>query len=75
MPRATREMALAVGERLRAGIEGCGLFHGDGAPVTCSVGVVTLEVGESLESALARADRALYAVKRSGRNKVVELIA
>ncbi len=75
MPRATSEMALAVGERLRAGIEGCGLYHGDGTPVTCSVGVATLEVGESLESALARADRALYAAKRSGRNKVVELIA
>jgi diguanylate cyclase (GGDEF)-like protein len=75
MPRATREMAMAVGERLRAGIEGCGLFHADGTPVTCSVGVATLEVGESLESALARADRALYAAKRRGRNMVVELTA
>ena len=75
MPHASSETALAVAERLRAGIEACGLFHGDGTPVTCSVGVATLEVGESLESALARADNALYTAKRRGRNMVVELTA
>lgn len=75
MPRATAEVALQVGERLRASIEACGLFHADGRPVTCSIGVATLEVGETLESALARADRALYSAKSRGRNRVVEISA
>jgi len=73
MPRATSEIALQVGERLRGSIETCGLVHADGKPVTCSIGVATLEVGETLESALARADKALYSAKSRGRNLVVEI--
>jgi diguanylate cyclase (GGDEF)-like protein len=39
--------------------------------VTVSIGVANIEEGEDGESALARADKALYEAKGSGRNKVV----
>ena len=41
----------------------------DGAPMTCSGGIVALD-GEPLRIAMARADAALYAAKRSGRNQL-----
>ncbi len=41
----------------------------DGAPMTCSGGIVALD-GEPLQIAMARADAALYAAKRSGRNQL-----
>ncbi|HEY8297864.1 MAG TPA: GGDEF domain-containing protein [Candidatus Baltobacteraceae bacterium] len=75
MPRAASAGAREVAERLRAAIEGCGLRHSDGKPITCSIGIAALDVGETLESALARADEALYAAKRQGRNRVIELSA
>jgi diguanylate cyclase (GGDEF)-like protein len=39
--------------------------------VTTSIGLATLESGENIESALSRADRALYRAKQSGRNRVI----
>jgi len=39
--------------------------------VTTSIGVAPLESTESIESALSRADRALYRAKQSGRNRVI----
>ena len=39
--------------------------------ITVSVGVARLEPGESAESLVGRADRALYAAKHKGRNRVV----
>ena len=45
---------------------------GGGFPVTASVGVVSREPrGESLDSMIAEADRAMYAAKAAGRNCVV----
>lgn len=41
----------------------------DGAAMTCSGGIVALD-GEPLQLAMARADAALYAAKRSGRNQL-----
>lgn len=40
-------------------------------PVTASIGVVALTGDESLDSALVRADQALYRAKRDGRDRVV----
>jgi diguanylate cyclase len=37
--------------------------------VTFSAGVTALRDGESLESALERADEALYEAKRTGKNR------
>ena len=39
--------------------------------VTCSLGVVEWSPGETEESVIARADEALYAAKRGGRDRVL----
>ncbi len=43
------------------------------APVTASFGVTELQPGDTAESMLRRADRALYQAKDAGRNQVVQL--
>lgn len=42
-------------------------------PVTVSIGVATLYPQESVEAVIKRADQALYAAKRGGRDQVVAL--
>ena len=42
-----------------------------GRPVTASFGVTACIVGDTLESAIQRADQALYQAKNNGRNQVV----
>ena len=42
----------------------------NGLQVTISVGVTTTAGNETVDAAVARADRALYAAKESGRNRV-----
>jgi two-component system, cell cycle response regulator len=44
--------------------------QGTRVPVTASIGVAELRAGESLEGLLHRADRAMYASKAAGRNRV-----
>lgn len=41
-------------------------------PVTASIGAATWRVGESLEALVDRADRAMYASKSEGRNRVTQ---
>ncbi len=67
-PRADAAEAAAVAEKLRglaAGLE----FPG-GLRITVSFGVARLLSGESVEDLMRRADEALYAAKRGGRNRV-----
>jgi diguanylate cyclase (GGDEF)-like protein len=73
MPETTSEMARAVGERLRTAIESADVRHADGEPVTASIGVAVASVSDTVDSLLARADRALYEAKRQGRNRVIEI--
>ena len=73
MPDTTSEMARAVGERLRGAIESADLHHADGEPVTASIGIAVASVSDTVDSLLARADRALYQAKRQGRNRVIEI--
>ncbi|WP_043309577.1 sensor domain-containing diguanylate cyclase [Pseudomonas sp. ML96] len=47
-------------------------FNGVNLRVTTSIGVTELQGEESLERLIARADRALYRAKQSGRNRVCE---
>jgi len=65
-------------ERLRACIEATRIALPDGGSdvsVTASIGVATLRAGESLDALVARADRAMYAAKVAGRNRVESLAA
>jgi two-component system cell cycle response regulator len=74
MPETEMEKALQVGERLRDCIAS-EPFQANASTrvcVTASVGIATLErLEDSLEALLKRADGALYAAKRDGRNRVV----
>jgi diguanylate cyclase (GGDEF)-like protein len=61
--------AAALAERLRAAIAACDF---QGVAVSVSIGVAQWQSGQgSLSSAIGRADRALYAAKNAGRNRVV----
>ena len=73
MPDTTSEMARNVGERLRGAIESAGGWHANGDPVTASIGIAVASVSDTVDSLLARADRALYQAKRQGRNRVIEI--
>jgi len=61
-----------LGERLRAAVESV-TVPGQEQPirVTVSIGVAELRRGDSLETLLGRADKALYRAKETGRNRVV----
>ena len=74
MPETEMERAQQVAERLRAMIaaEPFKINTTTLASVTASVGVATLEGPEETpETIFKRADNALYAAKREGRNRVV----
>lgn len=68
LPGVGAEAALEWAEALRADVAGLGLECG---PVRISAGVVQVFPGEGCAEALARADAALYAAKRTGRDRVV----
>lgn len=64
--------ALALGERIRLALREAAIPHPDGigGVLTVSIGAATVEPGETDNALLARADRALYAAKTEGRNRV-----
>jgi two-component system cell cycle response regulator len=72
LPATEIDGARTFGERLRAGIEALEIVDdaGEPLPVTASVGVATYEGRETLDAFVDRADRAMYAAKTSGRNRV-----
>lgn len=66
LPDTDLAAAAEIGERLRAAVEAMELEH---LPrVTVSVGAALYESGESVHSFFNRADAAVYAAKRAGRN-------
>ncbi|MGZ4973367.1 MAG: diguanylate cyclase [Methylobacter sp.] len=67
----TEEQAFAFSERIRTALE-CTSFKSASIidPITCSVGLSSIHACESFQSSLERADKALYAAKRSGRNRI-----
>jgi len=70
----TQGVALEIGERIRQNVREMDLLEaGITDRVTVSVGVATGHfAGETIQEIVERADRALYAAKRTGRDRVVE---
>lgn len=74
LPSTALDGALLVAERIRAALEVHPIPDPNGGQVltvTASFGVAELEAGESLEQLVDRADRAMYAAKSAGRNRVL----
>jgi two-component system, cell cycle response regulator len=66
------DAARVVAERTRRAVEALMIEDGHGAriPVTASVGLASLQPNESVDQLMDRADRAMYAAKYAGRNRV-----
>lgn len=79
MPDTTPDIAEQVAERLRQAIAGEPFViaaTGQRVTVTASIGIATLELDDTDSAALLRrADKALYAAKNGGRNRVVRQAA
>ncbi len=75
LPHTARERAVRVAERIRAAVADFSFLEPDHPlRVTVSAGVATFASGPDIASAeqlLAAADRALYAAKKAGKNRVV----
>lgn len=71
LPGTDAGEALAVAERLRAGVHAVSVPAAHGWSMGITLGVSVMVPGETFEQALQRADRALYQGKAAGRNRVV----
>ncbi|WP_405120517.1 GGDEF domain-containing protein [Pseudomonas leptonychotis] len=71
LSNTSRDAASMVGERLRMAVLGIQyLVENRAIELSVSLGCSTLLPGESMESLLRRADKALYISKRDGRNRL-----
>lgn len=69
LPTAVLETSKQIAERIRGAIEqACFAFEGVELRVTVSVGVTDILVGDDEGDLIKRADLALYAAKKAGRN-------
>lgn len=72
LPDTTRTEAIEVLSRLQRELTKQIFLEGDAhVMITFSAGVVEVQPGETLEQIIQRADQAMYAAKRSGKNRVV----
>ena len=72
LSNSNEEQALRIGERFRKDIADCRFqCGGDTIAITVSIGVAYYRQGESQESWIERADRAMYQAKQSGRNRIL----
>jgi diguanylate cyclase (GGDEF)-like protein len=71
LPDTDQEQALVVAERLRKAVEATAVVSEAGAiRFTVSIGVAICTHRTPLKDAIERADKALFAAKRNGRNRV-----
>ncbi len=70
LPGLAGEAAVATAERVRAAVEQMTIPGGDAIALTVSIGVAEAEPGDTIERLMARADAAMYRVKRTGGNSV-----
>lgn len=63
------EEAFGVGEKIRILLENSDFGEVD--KVTCSIGITEIQIEDTLESAMERADSAMYRAKTQGRNQTV----
>lgn len=69
MPDTTREQAFGALEKIRAAIAATQFnYQSRPMPITLSMGITQFVDGDRIETALARADNALYIAKSNGRN-------
>lgn len=74
LPETNEKEALAIAERVRDGVEAMKFTAEDGKTrisVTVSIGMAPLRPGDTFDQTAAEADKALYAAKHGGRNRVV----
>jgi diguanylate cyclase len=75
LPNTQLAGSAALAEQIRTAVASRRIVHkGSGEEfgvITLSVGVATLHKGETRDALIGRADRALYAAKTQGRNRVV----
>jgi len=77
LPRTHQEGAMEIAEKIRAAIEQkpIPLADGSNTNITISIGISTLvpSRGASFNALISGADKALYAAKDAGRNKVIHI--
>ncbi|WP_372769730.1 diguanylate cyclase [Pseudoalteromonas sp.] len=72
LPYTTEAQAGLLAERLRTSIENMSIYHEQKVvKVTASFGVAEMGLEDSIEETIKKADIAVYAAKKSGRNCVV----
>ncbi len=72
LSNSTELQALGIGERFRRDMEDSQLScNGEAFRITVSIGVARYTPGESQESWIERADRAMYQAKQAGRNRII----
>ncbi len=76
-PEVSKEQAMDLAERIRAGVEGYSFKVGkESTGVTVSIGVAAYpEDAVSSTDLISQSDKALYAAKEAGRNRVVAYYA
>jgi len=67
----TEHYAIQKAEEIRRQVENIKFGKIPELKITISAGVASAEAGQTFEAVLARADKALYRAKETGRNKVV----
>lgn len=73
LSNSNEHQAMGISERFRRDIADTRFqWNQDSFHVTVSVGVARYRIGESQETWIERADRAMYQAKQNGRNRVVQ---